>query len=140
MPEYLEVLIRSGEKYPPALALAIHHSYSATFSSKEALANALAQKLEHFLENQRTFPFVLAKALKSQGVWIREGEYLWIVDVRKSKTMIDYKKEKGKLVVQAEGDEEFLLACWVSSDFEIFQDPVSYFDLSEKEIDRLLEF
>lgn len=114
--------------------------YSFPATTQEEFARVLAQKLEIILANQKLAPYVLAKALVDGGVRCDRGEYCWVVDVRKTRTRIHLETKRGRLMARFEETDEYLEAWWVTSDYEVLQDPVAHFDLTDEEIHELLNW
>jgi hypothetical protein len=62
VPGYVACLLDSAKCYPPALALARNEVEQMRSPSRTTFVDALAERLQYYLEGQRSSPFFLAQA------------------------------------------------------------------------------
>lgn len=111
-------LIWSGKRYPPALALArdeLARAFASHRPNKEEFARAYADAILSRLSQQAEAPYFLARALGGDGIDLTPGEWYWILRIQKSPVAV----------------------YWVSDDYFIYQNPLSDFELTNDQVDRL---
>ena len=85
----LKQLLRAGQVYKPALAIANEvgsWAYSGDPTKTEAEAvEKFTRVLRYELENQRSRPFFLAKAIPPNKGELWPGDYYWIIDYEPAK-------------------------------------------------------
>ena len=114
--ESLAILIESGKRYPPALAIARQETEEVCegqASSKEDIQRAFASALQHHLSRQHEARYVLAMALQGDGIDLCKGEWYWVVSADSS------------------------TVSWVSDDFFVHSNPISAFDLTGAQLKYL---
>jgi hypothetical protein len=113
-------LIRSGERYPPALALARDHVdrlFDKTAPSPAELCGAYQEALLHHLSAQSTAPFVLARSTHEEFGYRSRGDWYWVLRVNPGPPAS---------------------VEWVSDDYCIYRrDPLATFALAPEQIQRL---
>jgi hypothetical protein len=109
----LEDLLLSGEAWPPALALTRNDLRKQKFSSVEEFLAKVEERLLYHLSHQREHPAFLARNLVDTGCYKQAGAFYWI---------IGYKLWEPPIV------------WWISRDYFIYDDPVSHFDVTLKEL------
>ena len=77
--EDLADLIKSAEQYPPALALARDKVREVSGLNRTAFGKAFAEILRGHLVSQRTSPFFLAEAKRTETGYKSAGAFYWIV-------------------------------------------------------------
>ncbi len=120
-PEYpvsksLSVLIESGKRYPPALALARQETREVLGDHRpsiEDLQRTYAAAIQHHLSQQHEARYVLAMALQDETIDLCKGEWYWVLSVDSS------------------------AISWVSDDFFVYCSPISAFDLTGAQLKRL---
>ncbi len=112
VPKGLENLLRAGQVYPPALAIANEvGSWAASGDPTKTEAEAVekfTRVLRYELENQRSRPFFLAKAVPLDKGDLWPGDYYWIIDY-------DASEERP--------------IWWVTSDYWLYTASVTDFDV-----------
>lgn len=142
----LDGLLASGTRYPPALALA-RDEMSAAFRgatpSQAAFEAAYISALAGHLGRQREAGYLLARAKADQPGYLTRGEWYWVVGIVEGDALRAEPLHRGEQTSPSGFD--FLLqvvpnsksARWVSSDYEVYQDPVSDFELDPDAIESL---
>jgi hypothetical protein len=114
----LAVLIESGKRYPPALALAreeLVELFGEHRPSQSEFTTAYTAALRTHLSRQPEAPFLLAPALGDEGGYLSAGEWYWILRVTGSPP----------------------IASWVSADFNVHNSAVADFDLTGQQLRQL---
>lgn len=114
--ESLAVLIASGKRYPPALALARQETREALQGHKpslEDLQRAYSTAVQHYLSHQHEARHILAMALEGDGIDMYKGEWYWVLAADSS------------------------TISWVSDDFFVYRSALSAFDLTGAQLKRL---
>ena len=109
----LIALIESGHAFPPALALAsteLRRRGSPAWEPPQ-ITNFLARALRHHLRRQPCSGYVLAEARRGEAGYLSAGEFIWVLHVRR------------------EGRARRRLVTWVSSDFNVYENPARDFNL-----------
>lgn len=109
VPKSLSVALESCKIYPPALAKVARSIETMTVYSRDQFIRELETQIRKELEQQRNRPYLLARSRISEPGYRNEGEFVWIVAYQPKST--------GREVT------------WVSSDYQIYSDAVSTFDL-----------
>ncbi len=115
IPDSINRLLRYAETYPPALALA--RSKVARIDLDEEYAGSqflvsYSYLVLSYLEDRKALPFFKATNRVNEWGYRRKGENYWIVGYRTG------------------------LVNWVSSDFHVYTDDVTGFEVSEDELRR----
>ena len=113
LPSGLIDLIESGNSFPPALALAstdLRRGGSADWEPPQ-ISNFLARALKRHLRGQPRSGYVLAEARRTEPGYLSAGEFVWVLHVRH------------------EGRVRRRLVTWVSSDFNVYENPARDFKL-----------
>ena len=108
VPENLEDLLNSAKEYPPALALARDKASKLSGLTRVDFGASLASYLRDYMTGQRTSPFFLAEATRTQFGYKYAGNFYWIVGYRSG--------HRG-------GEVQ-----WVSRDYFVYQDALADFD------------
>lgn len=114
----LAVLIESGKRYPPALALArkevaeVCDGAEPTEGQFEAI---YVRAIEEHLKRQPEAPYVLAKSMMTVDIELTEGEWYWLLEVSGSPQEVQ----------------------WVADDFEIHKEAFDAFDLTGQQLKQL---
>ena len=119
VPIELQRLLQAAEQYPPAMALArdaLSIEFDGEQPTDELFCIRYAACLDEYLTQQGSAPYVFAKAIGDELGYLRRGEFYWVLRyLRGSRTV-----------------------AWVSSDYFVYHNPVSDFDLSPDQLDALL--
>ena len=114
----LDGLLLSGEMYPPALALArdeVMEHFSGRVASHAEFDGFYRERLRHHLAAQDTAGYLMARCLRGQGIYLRKDSYYWL---------IDYMPEREAV-------------RWVSSDYFVYTDPASDFEVTTQRLAQL---
>lgn len=109
-------LIISGERYPPALALARKETTKVLTGHEptpDDIQRVYGTALQHHLSRQTEARYVLAMALDGDGIDLCKGEWFWIVAA--DSTAVE----------------------WVSADYFIYGSPKAKFDLTDVQLKHL---
>jgi len=111
----LTILLNSAKLYAPAYALAFSKVNALWPQSKAEYEQNLINVLKQYLANQSEHGFFLCESKIEETGYLSTGEFVWIV----------------KYIPEI---EEIL---WISSDYEIYQDPIAKFNLNPLSLSRL---
>jgi hypothetical protein len=114
----LAVLIESGKRYPPALALAraeVAAVCDGAEPSEAQFESIYARAIEEHLKRQPEAPYLLAKSTMTIDTDLTEGEWFWLLDVSGSPQQVR----------------------WLSDDFHIYSDGIDTFDLTGQQLKQL---
>ena len=119
VPRSLDSLLRSGEAYPPALALArdeIERAYRDTEDpDREAFVHKYERALRSHLREQANAGYILLEAIEDEPCYIWAGSFYWVIEYLPS------------------SDE----VRWVSTDYFVYRSPARHFALSEGQKEAL---
>jgi hypothetical protein len=121
VPDLLDGLIASGERYPPAIAITrneVCQFNPVSIPGKSEFIEMCVKRLFHHLDCQGTASYFLAKATRHQMGYLCKDEYYWIV----------------RYVNDEENPHS---ALWVSSDFCIYINPLSDFVIEKDALESL---
>ncbi len=116
--EELEALIDSGRRYPPALAIArdqMNHLFHGQRPSQDEFAEAYAKEIQSRLANQHKAPYLLAQVTRTELGYLYSPEWYWALRIKGDPPMV----------------------YWVSDDYFVYRNPLSDFDLTDEQIERL---
>lgn len=116
-PEKLQVLLRSAQHWPPALALAREELADERLTKDDFIAR-LQDSLRRRLESQRTVPYFLARARVECLIGgLRAGQYVWLVGHNPVTNRV----------------------AWVaaSDDYFVYWDPAENFDVTPEDLQAL---
>ncbi len=119
VPDDLCTLLDSAKAYSPAMAIAgedMARRWKGKTPSRAEFAASYMESLRRVLRAQPESPYRLAEAIVDELGYLRKGEYAWIL----AYNSVTYR------------------VSWVSSDFQIYQNPVSDFDLDDDALAALL--
>ncbi|MDH5218495.1 MAG: hypothetical protein OEX19_12405 [Gammaproteobacteria bacterium] len=111
----LAVLLDSAKLYAPAYALAFSEVNSIWPQTKKEYEQNLINALKEQLQKQNENGFFLCESRLHETGYLSKGEFVWVV-----KYIPEIKE-----------------VLWVSSEYEIYQDPVSKFILDESSLNKL---
>ena len=114
VPDPLSSLMSSGERYPPAIAIArgvVERPHDG-FSRADFITR-LAERLQELLDDQPNSPYFLARCVVTGVGYKSADSYYWIVGWR----------------VLRDGE---IMVKWVSDDCFIYGDPLDNFDVTEE--------
>lgn len=116
----LRDLLDSAARFPPAFA--ISRSRMENYSRKNTHTKDKYDKksqdiIKSTIEDCRAKKYVFAKAKRNELGYIYSDDYYWLLKITNN-------------------DNEALVH-WVSDDYYIYENPISYFKLSEVEIEQL---
>ena len=111
----LTILLDSAKSYAPAYALSFSTVNSIWPQTKKEYEHNLINALRDQLQKQSENGFFLCEAKFQEAGFLSKGEFVWVV----------------KYIPEI---KEIL---WVSSDYEIYQDPMSKFNLNESSLNNL---
>ena len=115
----LEHLIRSAERFPPALAIArdlVTAEFDSASPTHEEFSARYVTLLLQQLRDQANAPYLLTKAVGSELGYLIPGEFYWVLRYLRGSSAV----------------------AWVSADYFVYQNPVTDFDLSPEQLERLL--
>jgi len=119
----LAALLRSGERYPPALALsrrAMDRRFRVGEVARADFDAALSEELGRHLREQRRAGYVLAEARVEEHGYLTPGEHHWVLSCEVG--------PDGQAIVE-----------WVSGDFHIYRNAASDFALEPEELLGLVQ-
>jgi hypothetical protein len=111
--------VQSAERYPPALALArnaVASQFDSQHPTDDEFCGRYVQCLLEHMGQQAAAPYVFAEAIGDELGYLTRGQFYWVLRYLRGPEMVD----------------------WVSSDYFVYQNPASDFDLSPVEVDALL--
>ena len=114
----LEALLWSGKRYPPALAIArvdIAHKSGSHRPNQHEFEEAYINAIRYRLSQQQNSPYFLAKAINGDGIDLVPGEWYWLLRIKGNPT----------------------IASWVSTDYFVYENPISAFELTIGQIERI---
>jgi len=112
-------IIRSAERYPPALALARDHCitlFDGRVCAREEFCEAYRDSLIEHMRQQPRGPYVFAEAVGEERGYLTRGQFYWVL-----------RHLRGEGAVR-----------WVSADYFTYQNPASDFALSDGQLAALL--
>ena len=117
--DQLREIILSGERYPPALALAREESsagFDGRVPSRQEFCRLYGDIVIEHMRRQAQAPYVLVEAVGEESMYLTRGQFYWVL-----------RYLRGSGGVQ-----------WVSADYFIYENPASDFALSEEQLSNLL--
>jgi len=114
----LFVLLTSAEGYPPAMALArneVGKKWDGLRPTQQQFAASLAESLRQHLREQPQVNYRLAEAVREDLGYLSKGEFCWVLQYSPA-----LKKVR-----------------WVSSDYFVYENAASDFNLSQQQLDML---
>ena len=119
LPDSINTLLRYGETYPPALALARNEVHNIDLNERYAKSQfwvSYLYSVMNHLENRNALPFFKAKNNVDERGYRKAGQHLWIVGYHSG------------------------LINWVSSDYFVYTDDIAGFSISADDLKRLREY
>jgi len=115
----LRNLLDSAMRFPPAFAISralMETDSKKNIYTKEEYDKKYQDIIRNTIEECRTKKYVFAQAKRNEVGYVNSGEYYWLLKIVKN---------GGAMV------------SWVSDDYYIYENPISYFELTVLEIERL---
>jgi len=114
----LKLLLYSAERFPPALALTredISHKFENNNPPLSEFQSAIIESLKNRLSmlSRRTF-FFLETSTDEIG-YMNKSEWYWVIRAAKDKSLL----------------------YWISNDYFIYTNPISYFKISDEQLEVL---
>lgn len=115
----LEHLLRSAERFPPALAI-VRDLVAAEFDDQlptyEQFSSRYSELLHEQLLDQPNAPYLLVRAIGGESGYLIPGDFYWVLRYLRGSSSI----------------------AWVSADYFVYQNPVTDFELSSEQLESLL--
>jgi hypothetical protein len=111
VPPKLDVLLHSGQHYPPALALArddMNRAFTAKQPTRLKFVAVYSAVIRAHLRRQARAPYRLAQVEVDETGYLAKGEFVWVLRY----------------------DPQSREVYWVSDDFHVYRNPAKHFRLS----------
>lgn len=115
--EQLTRMLDSTRAYPPALIMAVKELERDHPSTKPEVDEKFCELLRKYLKNQESDPFILIESVIDDEGYIGDGEFVWA---------IEYLPDNQEV-------------RWISNEFKTFTNPISDFNVTEEQLNKLLQ-